>query len=224
MTFVNIPPHMLEERRRSQNFTALCAAFGFLLFLLYASLLPYISWTLQRPQFDIFALLELEAYLQSLLNHPLNTHIAYFSAPDSHHTPVEASMWLGGGFIFSLALSLIFNTANPHRSAIMLHGDAKFASNKDLDEMEDLKQIGPSGKYLHFGHVGNRKIALIETISTLLLAPPGTGKTAGFVVPALVVTDESSFIVNDPKPLSMELDQRPPIHPRPHLPPGMARH
>ena len=191
---------MMQERRNSQSYTLACAAAGFALFLLYALLLPYLSWILQRPQFDIFAIRELAPYLQGLLRHPLRAHQAYFTSPASHHGTLEALLWLAGGFAVSIALSLIANTANPYRSAIMLHGDAKFASDEDLAQMEELKQIGPSGRFLHFGHVGKRRIALIETISTLLLAPPGTGKTAGFVVPALIATGESSFIVNDPKP------------------------
>ena len=39
-----------------------------------------------------------------------------------------------------------------------------------------------------------------ETLSALCLAPPGTGKTAGVVIPTILDCDNVSMIINDPKP------------------------
>jgi len=44
-----------------------------------------------------------------------------------------------------------------------------------------------------------------ESLSALCVAPPGTGKTAGVVVPTIVECDNVSMIINDPKP---ELKQK----------------
>jgi type IV secretory pathway TraG/TraD family ATPase VirD4 len=44
-----------------------------------------------------------------------------------------------------------------------------------------------------------------ESLSTLCLAPPGTGKTAGVVIPTILDCDTVSMIINDPKP---ELKQK----------------
>ena len=44
-----------------------------------------------------------------------------------------------------------------------------------------------------------------EPLSALCLAPPGTGKTAGVVVPTILDCDKVSMIINDPKP---ELKQK----------------
>ena len=39
-----------------------------------------------------------------------------------------------------------------------------------------------------------------EALSALCLAPPGTGKTAGVVIPTILDCDKVSMIINDPKP------------------------
>ena len=44
-----------------------------------------------------------------------------------------------------------------------------------------------------------------ETLSALCLAPPGTGKSAGVVIPTILDCDNVSMIINDPKP---ELKQK----------------
>jgi len=44
-----------------------------------------------------------------------------------------------------------------------------------------------------------------EALSALCVAPPGTGKTAGVVIPTILDCDNVSMIINDPKP---ELKQR----------------
>ena len=43
-------------------------------------------------------------------------------------------------------------------------------------------------------------LKLSETLSVLVCAPPGTGKTVGVVVPTIFECDTVSMIVNDPKP------------------------
>jgi len=46
----------------------------------------------------------------------------------------------------------------------------------------------------------NKFLKLKETLSALVIAPPGTGKTTGIVVPTIFETDDVSMIVNDVKP------------------------
>ena len=43
-------------------------------------------------------------------------------------------------------------------------------------------------------------LMLNETLSTLCVAPPGTGKTKGVVLPTILDCDNVSMIINDPKP------------------------
>lgn len=96
---------------------------------------------------------------------------------------------------------------NPFRLHDLSHGDATWATNRTIRAMEKRKQVGiRNAKYLTLGEWDNKKpLRLMETLSVLLLAPPGTGKTAGFVVPSIIETDDSSFIINDPKPELFDL-------------------
>ena len=48
-------------------------------------------------------------------------------------------------------------------------------------------------------------LMLDDTLSTLCVAPPGTGKSAGVVIPTILDCDTVSMIINDPKP---ELKQK----------------
>lgn len=110
--------------------------------------------------------------------------------------------------ILSAIPMLVAFTQNPFRTYDLIHGDARSGTMRDIKQMEERKQVGiRGGKYLTLGQwpQGKKPIRLIETLSVLVLAPPGTGKTANFVVPSILETDESSFIVNDPKPELFEL-------------------
>ncbi|MBD2745848.1 type IV secretory system conjugative DNA transfer family protein [Microvirga sp. BT688] len=77
--------------------------------------------------------------------------------------------------------------------------------------MEKRQQVGIKGGHLMAlgrwpkGPRKGQMVKMIETLSALCLAPPGTGKTAAFVVPTLVTGDKVSFIVNDPKPELYEM-------------------
>ncbi|MBO7066183.1 MAG: type IV secretory system conjugative DNA transfer family protein [Alphaproteobacteria bacterium] len=46
----------------------------------------------------------------------------------------------------------------------------------------------------------NRPLMFDESLSALCLAPPGTGKSAGVVLPTILECDNVSMIINDPKP------------------------
>ncbi|WP_298843333.1 type IV secretory system conjugative DNA transfer family protein [uncultured Salinicola sp.] len=111
-------------------------------------------------------------------------------------------------FAISIAPLILALALNPFRTFDLIHGDARNGMMSDVRKMEDRKQVGIKGaKYLHLGLWPSTKqpMRLIETLSCLVLAPPGTGKTASFVVPSILDTPESSFIINDPKPELFDL-------------------
>lgn len=88
--------------------------------------------------------------------------------------------------------------------------DAK-SSNKAT--AADISKMGKNGGNLFkgfmmvLGYFKNKgktmPIMFDETLSALCVAPPGTGKTAGVVIPTILDCDGVSMIINDPKP---ELD------------------
>lgn len=78
---------------------------------------------------------------------------------------------------------------------------------------DDIKQMGQNPKNKeglfngfmmvlgYFKYKGKQTPLMFdEALSALCLAPPGTGKTAGVVVPTILDCDGVSMIINDPKP------------------------
>ena len=78
---------------------------------------------------------------------------------------------------------------------------------------EDIKKMGSNHKnkeglfggfMMVLGYFKGKPLKMDTTLSALLLAPAGTGKTQGVVIPTILGCDNVSMIVNDPKP---ELDR-----------------
>ena len=87
---------------------------------------------------------------------------------------------------------------------------ARLASGRDVKQMVGIVEC--AGRFLHLGEVRqtwpmfhaiaglrSAKLGLAETLSVLVQAPPGTGKTSRIVVPSIVGTEGCSFVVHDPK-------------------------
>lgn len=112
---------------------------------------------------------------------------------------------------------------NPHELRYKAHGDARLAGTRDLKKAG---LLGPTGLIL--GRYRGRYIRMPETLSSVLIAPPGSGKTAGIAIPNLIADwpehapvlgstvlgqllgrrvycRHPSFIVNDPKGELFEL-------------------
>lgn len=94
---------------------------------------------------------------------------------------------------------------NPYRRMLMKQ-DASWCDAPTLRAMEQRQQVGIRKGYLMSlgkwvgGVRHGQEVRMIEPLSCLCLAPPGTGKTAGLVIPSIVGCDTVSFIVNDRKP------------------------
>lgn len=86
------------------------------------------------------------------------------------------------------------------------HGTDKYdASSSRKAEEEDIKKMGLfKGFVTVLGFWKKKPLMLNETLSTLCVAPPGTGKTQAVVIPTIFECDTVSMIINDPKP---ELDK-----------------
>lgn len=87
------------------------------------------------------------------------------------------------------------------------HSKDKFdekSSNKATEA--DIKKMGLlDGFMMVLGYFKKKPLMLPECLSTLCVAPPGTGKTQGVVLPTIFDCPGSSMIINDPKP---ELKQK----------------
>ncbi len=104
------------------------------------------------------------------------------------HTYYYVSLFLAG-----ICGALIW-VINPFRENTKnKYGGAKWATNNEIKKMGLFEPKGiilgvKSGKY----------IRIDEPLSTLIYAPPGSGKTQGNVIPPLL-TNDNSMIVHDPK-------------------------
>lgn len=81
-----------------------------------------------------------------------------------------------------------------------IFGDTRWADERDVEKMSQRDLVGFDGKLFLVGKLKKKLIHMKETLSVLLLAPPGTGKTVAFIVPSTVMMDKSCQLLNDQKP------------------------
>jgi type IV secretion system protein VirD4 len=81
-----------------------------------------------------------------------------------------------------------------------IFGNTRWASEADVDMMSNRDLVGYDGNLFLVGKLKGKLIRMKETLSVLLLAPPGTGKTVAFIVPSTVMMDKSCQLLNDQKP------------------------
>lgn len=95
-------------------------------------------------------------------------------------------------FFVILVTGLIMN---PHEWISQIHGSGRIATYADIKKMGLF-----DGFIIVLGRWKGKLLRLPETLSVLVLAPPGTGKTVGVVMPTIFESNNISIIVNDPKP------------------------
>lgn len=112
---------------------------------------------------------------------------AYFKATRQVPPVIQ---WNVLGVVAGAALVLALN---PFSFRFTEYGGACFASRSMFRRMGLTARSG-----IVLGRVGRRLLVYDRPLSTLLLAPPGAGKTAGVVIPTLL-SFRGSVVVNDPK-------------------------
>lgn len=85
--------------------------------------------------------------------------------------------------------------ANPYSFLIQIHGTGRLANTGDIKAMNLF-----GGFVMAIGRWNGKMLMMPETLSCLCVAPPGTGKTVGVVIPTIFNSDKLSLIINDPKP------------------------
>ena len=114
----------------------------------------------------------------------------------NYHGPFSFSLWLPVPPILTLPIGLIIGAVtNPYRFQSNIHGSGRIATLKDIKAMKLL-----DGFCMVIGKFKGYYLKLPETLSTLCCAPPGTGKTAGVVIPTIFNSKGLSLVINDPKP------------------------
>ena len=199
-----IPDYMRAESRRATRWNTLVGFSTFTLFLLSLTALAYVA-TIARHPLSLNTFASLERYVATAWPNPF-AHYLYLLHG------AQPALELRDTIVYTLLLFVAFGATsavlvllNPHRSVYMIHGDARFANHRDVQRMTAAGQIGWNGLHLHLGSFAGRIIQLIETLSTLILAPPGTGKTARLLVPSALISDKSCLVIHDPKPELSEI-------------------
>ena len=110
------------------------------------------------------------------------------SVPFSFYLP-----WLP--LLVTVAIFIIGMITNPYHYMPNIFGSGRLATLADVKKMGLL-----NGFVCVLGRFHGKLLKMPNTLSALVVAPPGTGKTAGVVVPTILESDDLSIIVNDVKP------------------------
>lgn len=104
---------------------------------------------------------------------------------------------------YFLADGTLTDEFNPHSKDKYDANTSRDANEEDINKMKEVSL--KDGFAMVLGYFKKKPIKLTETLSALCVAPPGTGKTQGVVIPTILECDTMSMIINDPKP---ELKQK----------------
>ena len=108
-------------------------------------------------------------------------------------TPVVYLPYLS--FILAFVFLVYRISTNPYNYRPNVFGSGRKATYADIEKMGLFK-----GFVIVLGRFKGKLLQMPETLSALVVAPPGTGKTAGVVIPTILESPGLSLIVNDPKP------------------------
>lgn len=101
---------------------------------------------------------------------------------------------------YFFADATLISEFNPHGNDKFNEKSSNKATKEDIEKMGLLK-----GFMMVLGYFKKKPLMMDECLSTLCVAPPGTGKTQGVVLPTIFECNTVSMIINDPKP---ELKQK----------------
>jgi type IV secretion system protein VirD4 len=95
-----------------------------------------------------------------------------------------------------LTLIIMGIALNPYRFDKTTYGSANWAKFSDLGRFKPTV-LAKTGIVL--GKVGGKIMKSNEPLTTWVVAPAGTGKTAGVIVPTIISCPHDSLFINDPK-------------------------
>ena len=131
-------------------------------------------------------------------DHLFKMYGKWFRQIMNHSGSFSLSLWIPLLPFIIIPVGLIFaGMISPYRFQTNIHGSARVATLSDIKKMP---LLGFDGFCQVVGKFNGQFLMLKETLATLCCAPPGTGKTAGVVVPTIFNSDKLSLVINDPKP------------------------
>lgn len=106
--------------------------------------------------------------------------------------PIEILAAIGA----AVALFIAGCAVNPFSFQDRRYGYAAFASARELRRM---KPTVTARRGMVLGRVGGRLLMSDQPLSGMVAAPAGTGKTENVIIPSVLMSDDASVVVNDPK-------------------------
>lgn len=98
-------------------------------------------------------------------------------------------------FVMFWVVLIVGVIKNPYDYMPKIFGGGRMAEFADVKKMKLF-----DGFCVVLGRFKGKLMKMPETLSCLVVAPPGTGKTVGVVIPTILESPGLSLIVNDPKP------------------------
>jgi type IV secretion system protein VirD4 len=103
---------------------------------------------------------------------------------------LSGGVWLAGVFVAFVACPWSAKPPSPL-------GSSAVARPSEWRRWKNPRVTARRGIVL--GRVGSRVLMSDEPLSTALVAPAGTGKSVGTIIPSILASDDASLFVNDPK-------------------------
>jgi type IV secretion system protein VirD4 len=194
-----------EESNKAKLHAFRAVVIAVLIFLVLlpvlTSIFAFLKYGVSQPIVE-----SVKAYWHTLLN-PVafyHWHEHWIQTPDGTRgdlriftVPIEIA--LSGGL--AILFMIVRMGTNPYSFQDTVFGSARFANDRDIKEMGLA-----DGSVIVLGEWKGKLLKFKETLSVLCVAPPGTGKTVGVVVPTILeATQKTSMIINDVKPELFDL-------------------
>ncbi len=185
-----------EHHKASRWLLGAYIVFGFSFYLLLIFIFPFSYWVVNNFNNSVFNSALVQTYFRNVYD-TLGLSVvieyskwvmAYVNGNTSNFIPILPLMSFP-------VLKAVIEYSNPYDVMVTPSAFSKNADEKLLKKMKVW-----DGFIIVLGKFKKRFLKLGETLSALVFAPPGTGKTVGIVVPTIFECDTVSMIVNDPKP------------------------
>lgn len=174
----------------------ICLALAILLFIFAMPLSYLVRHGVSKSSMDMVS-----KFLDVIAKNPdhiFNLYGKWFKTVFNYRGSFALWLWIPLLPFITIPVGLIVSALfSPYKFQINYQGQAKIA---DLRDIKKMSLLGFDGFCQVLGKFDGKFLMLKETLATLCCAPPGTGKTAGVVIPTIFNSDKLSIIVNDPKP------------------------
>ncbi len=174
----------------------ICVILTVILFIFALPLAHLVGNGVSKASFNM-----IDRFLATIISKPDHLWAMYgkwFRQIIRYRGDFSLALWIPLLPFITLPVGLIFGALlSPYKFQLNTQGSARIAELRDINKMA---LLGFDGFCQVLGKYKGRFLMLKETLATLCCAPPGTGKTAGVVIPTIFNSDKLSIIVNDPKP------------------------